>query len=73
MVSWQSKKQDTVALSTAEAEYLTLSSAAQETMWLRRLNLDQGNVQDGPTVINEDNQSAISVSRNAQFHGRAKH
>ena len=73
MVSWQSKKQDTVALSTAEAEYLTLSRAAQETMWLRRLNLDQGNVQDGPTVINEDNQSAISVSRNAQFHGRAKH
>ena len=72
-MSWQSKKQDTVALSTAEAEYLTLSSAAQETMWLRRLNLDQGNVQDGPTVINEDNQSAISVSRNAQFHGRAKH
>ena len=72
-MSWQSKKQDTVALSTAEAEYLTLSRAAQETMWLRRLNLDQGNVQDGPTVINEDNQSAISVSRNAQFHRRAKH
>ena len=72
-VSWQSKKQDTVALSTVEVEYLALSSAAQETMWLRRLNSDLGNVQEGPTIINEDNLSAISMSRNPQFHGRAKH
>ena len=72
-VSWQIKKPDTVALSTVEAEYLALSSAAQETMWLRRLNSDLGNVREGPTIINEDKQSAISMSRNPQFHGRAKH
>ena len=44
-VSWRSKNQDTVALSTAEAEYLALSSAAQAMMWLRRLKSDLGNMQ----------------------------
>ena len=54
-VSWRSKNQDTVALSTAEAEYLALSSAAQAMMWLRRLNSDLGNKQKRPTIVNEDN------------------
>ena len=37
-VSWRSKKQDNVALSTAEVEYVVLSSATQECVWMRRLN-----------------------------------
>ena len=72
-VTWRSKRQDTVALSTAEAEYLALSSTTQEVMWMRRLNSELGNSQQGPTIIQEDNQSAISMSKNPQFHGRAKH
>lgn len=72
-VSWKSKKQDTVALSTAEAEYMALSCAAQESIWMRRLNSELGNPPQGPTIILEDNQSAIAMAKNPQFHGRAKH
>lgn len=63
-VSWRSKKQDTVALSTAEAEYVALSSAAQECVWLRRLNSELGNLSEGSTTILEDNQSCIAMARN---------
>ena len=72
-ISWRSKKQDTVALSTAEAEYVALCSAAQETVWLRRLISELNNPPDGPTTILEDNQSAMAMAKNPQFHGRAKH
>ena len=72
-VSWKSRKQDTVALSTAEAEYVALSSAAQECIWLQRLLCELGKPLGGPTVILEDNQSSIAMARNPQFHGRAKH
>ena len=72
-VSWKSRKQSTVALSTAEAEYVALSTAVQECMWMQRLLSDLGNPPDGPTTILEDNQSSIAMARNPQFHGRAKH
>ena len=72
-VSWRSKKQSCVALSTAEAEYIALASAAQEAVWLREL-LKQ---LDGPmaeaTIVYDDSQSAIAMTKNPQFHGRAKH
>ena len=72
-VSWKSRKQSTVALSTAEAEYVALSAAIQECMWIQRLLSELGNPPDGPTTILEDNQSSIAMARNPQFHGRAKH
>ena len=72
-IYWKSKKQDCVALSTAEAEYVALSSATQESVWLRRLFADLGIPPEGPTVINEDNQSTIAMTKNPQYHGRAKH
>ena len=72
-VSWKSRKQESVALSTAEAEYIALSSAAQETVWLRRLITELGSELEGPTTLMEDNQSAIAMAKNPQFHGRAKH
>ena len=72
-ISWRSKKQDNVALSTAEAEYVALSFAAQEAIWLRRLTSELSSPADGPTTIREDNQSAIAMARNPQSHGRAKH
>ena len=73
LVSWRSKKQSSVALSTAEAEYMALSNTAQEAVWLRELYQDLTNRMDCPTVINEDNQAAIRISKNPQYHGRAKH
>ena len=72
-VTWKSKKQSCVALSTAEAEYMALSSAAQEAIWMRELNSDLKNKPSQPTLIYEDNQSAISIAKNPQFHGRSKH
>ncbi|KAJ8381146.1 hypothetical protein SKAU_G00019240 [Synaphobranchus kaupii] len=65
-VSWLSKKQATVALSTAEAEYVALSQAAQEGTWLRRLLNDLG-MDATPTVILEDNQGAIAIAKNPLF------
>lgn len=72
-VSWRSKKQTCVALSTAEAEYMALASAAQEAVWMRQLLTDLKVNQTGPTLMFEDNQSAICMAKNPQFHGRAKH
>lgn len=72
-ISWRSKKQISVALSTAEAEYIALSSATQEVMWLRQLTSELRNEPTGATVLYENNQSTIAMARNAQFHRRAKH
>jgi hypothetical protein len=72
-VTWKSQKQSCVALSTAEAEYIALSSATQESVWLRNLTSELGSPAETPTTIYEDNQSAIAMTKNPQFHGRAKH
>lgn len=62
-----------VALSTAEAEYIAVSTAAQEAIWLRQLINELSNSNESPILIFEDNQSAIAMARNPQFHGHAKH
>ena len=72
-MSWCSRKQTTVAKSTTEAEYVSLSIATQEAIWLRRLMTDLGNRMSLPTIINEDNQGAIQLSRNPKIHNRTKH
>ena len=72
-VSWKSRKQTCVALSTAEAEYVALSGAAQETTWMRQLLIDLHHPQPEPTVVYEDNQAAIAISQNSQSHTKMKH
>lgn len=72
-VSWSSKRQSCVALSTAEAEYMALANAAQEAVWLRKLSVDMQINCKGPMLLYEDNQSTIAMSKNPQFHGRSKH
>ena len=73
-VNWLSKKQAVVALSTSEAEYIALSSATQEAMWLRKLLISDLQVtSQEPTVLMEDNQGAISIARNPVAHSRTKH
>ena len=72
-ISWTSKKQATVSLSTAEAEYIALSTATQEAIWLRRLLADLDAEQSGPTVIMGDNQGSIAIARNPVSHARTKH
>ena len=67
-ISWRSKKQTCVALSTAEAENMPLASAAQEAIWMRQLLTDLRNNQTAATQIFEDNQSAICLAKNPQTH-----
>ena len=52
---------------------MALTSAAQEAVWLRELTTELDKEPTKSTVIYEDNQSAISMARNPQFHGRTKH
>ena len=72
-VSWKSRKQTCVALSTAEAEYLALAVATQKAVWMRHLLSDIHSGCADPTVIHEDNQSAICIGQNPQYHSRTKH
>ena len=72
-VSWSSKAQKSVALSTAEAEYMALSATAQELVWFRRLLKVLQIEHVDPTIIWEDNQSAIKISEDPVQHSRTKH
>ena len=62
-----------VALSTAEAEYISLATAGQEAIWLSRLITELKRGTAKPVTLYEDNQAAICPSKNTQFHGRSKH
>ena len=72
-ISWRSKKQSIVALSSCEAEYVSLCSATQEVVWLRRLLKSVGFTQNNPTTMYEDNQGAICLSKKSKDHSRTKH
>lgn len=71
-ISWACRKQTCVSLSTAEAEFVALSEASQEALWLQRLLADLG--EDEPTVtIHEDNQSCLKMLDSEKFSNRTKH
>ena len=72
-IAWSSKKQPVVALSTTEAEYVALSAATQEAVWLSRLLSDIKAPPQTPILIKEDNQGTIAVARNPVSHSRTKH
>ena len=72
-ITWSSRKQSSVALSTVEAEYMALSVATQEAIWLRHLQEELGVTNTDLTLIFEDNQGAISMAKNPVFHKRTKH
>ncbi|KAB2608298.1 hypothetical protein D8674_011466 [Pyrus ussuriensis x Pyrus communis] len=67
--SWASVKQNTVALSTAEAEYVSAAGATSQAKWLRFVLEDFGEEQVEPTVLMCDNTSAIAIAKNpVKFH-----
>jgi hypothetical protein len=72
-LSWSSKLQPVTALSTTEAEYMALSSACQEALYLRSLLSEIGLVMNDPTVIYCDSTSAINLTKHDIEHGRSKH
>jgi Reverse transcriptase (RNA-dependent DNA polymerase) len=72
-VSWKSRLQPTVAMSTVEAEYMSSASAAREAIWLRRLVGELGYDARRPTVLLGDNTGAIALTHNAILSERSKH
>lgn len=73
VISWLSRKQTTVALSSTEAEYVSLAECVKECIWLRRLLIDFNEEQTGPTVIYEDNQSCLKLIESEKPNKRTKH
>ena len=74
LVSWKSKKQQTVALSTCEAEYTALAETVQEGKFLKQLCVDLGIIAVSKSIlVNADNQGAIKLAKNPAFHKRSKH
>lgn len=72
-ISWSSKKQQVVALSTTEVEFIATASCACQGVWLRRILEELHCKQKGPTHIYCDNNSTIKLSKNPVLHGRSKH
>lgn len=60
-VTWSSKRQTVTATSTTEAEFIALCSVTKEVVWLRRLLKDLDSIQKEPTVVDCDNQRAITI------------
>jgi hypothetical protein len=73
MVSWCSRKQSSVALSIAEAEYIALSVEIHEVVWLHKLLIELFDHEMDPTIIHCDNQSCVKLFENPMFHDRSKH
>lgn len=73
LISWKSKKQHTISLSSAEAEYRSLRRITAELAWLSRL-LHELEVPDIlPVPVKCDNQASIYITKNPVFHERTKH
>ncbi|XP_048491166.1 uncharacterized mitochondrial protein AtMg00810-like [Beta vulgaris subsp. vulgaris] len=72
-VSWCSKRQPTVSLSSTEAEYRAAAMATQECVWLTQLLKDLHQPIDRGIKLACDNQSAIRLAENPVFHARTKH
>ena len=72
IISWKSMKQPVVALSSAESEYIGLTPAIQECLWLKKFLKSLGYPQ-GTVTLFEDNEACIALAKNPQNHKRTKH
>jgi hypothetical protein len=73
MISWMNRKQNFVALNTAEAEYVAASVASREAVWLQKLLVGLFYQMLETIVIYCDNQSCVKLLENPVFHDRLKH
>ena len=72
-MSWSSKKQPTVSLSSTESEYKALTNATCEAVWLWRILANLKKEQSGSTRIDCDNKSVIKLTHKPIYHARSKH
>lgn len=73
LICWNSKKQNSVAASSTEAEYMALFEATREALWLKSLTEGLKLELRNPIIIHEDNQGCISIANNQTCHKRSKH
>ena len=72
LISWFSKKQNCVSLSTAKAEYIAAGSSCSQLVWMKQM-LKEYNVEQDVMTLYCDNLSAINISKNPVQHSRTKH
>jgi len=72
-ISWGSKKQSDVSLSSTEAEYIALAEETREITWLRHLMEGLEYKQPQPTKLCGDNSGSLAIAKNPQYHKRTKH
>ncbi|CAB0017367.1 unnamed protein product, partial [Nesidiocoris tenuis] len=73
-ITWQARKQSTVALSSVEAEYMALTEASKEAVYLRQLLRELKLLDDSnASLIHNDNQGSQLLAKNPIYHGRTKH
>ncbi|KAK0597388.1 hypothetical protein LWI29_024823 [Acer saccharum] len=72
LVSWFCKKQNSISLSTAEAEYIAAGSGCTQLLWMKQMLVDYG-FNQGTLTLFCDNMSAINISKNPVQHSRTKH
>jgi len=73
LISWGSKRQQSVALSSMEAEYMALCLATQEAVWLIEIMKNFKFIQHNPIIIHEDNQACIEFANHNVHHAKSKH
>ena len=73
LISWCSKLQHSVSLSTAESEYQALCAAAQEFIWLQRLFTEMGLLTVVKPMLYSDNKACIAIANNPVMHKYTKH
>ncbi|XP_047340221.1 subtilisin-like protease SBT4.6 [Impatiens glandulifera] len=73
LVSWNSQKQKTVALSSCEAEFMAAAAAACQALWLKSLLFELSGSKSKVVKLYVDNKSALALMKNPVFHGRSKH
>ena len=71
-VNWMSRLQKSVALSTTEAEYMTVAEASKELVWLKTFLEELGKKQ-ADYSLHCDNESAVKLAKNPVYHGKTKH
>lgn len=72
-VSWSSKRQEIILLSTTESEYVAATHATKEALWLRSFIGQLFKPFTEPITLFSDNQSAIVLTQDHQYHARTKH
>jgi hypothetical protein len=73
VISWSSRKQELVTLSTAEVEYVAVTHAAKECIWLHRLTGEILPTQSESITLYCDNQAALKLVQGNNYHIRMKH